>query len=225
MFLNCFLNTNEKGKRFFDDSFQNQKADIQAATDISLRIKRSVDKLGKLSSEAQEKMTGKIQQAFESDVGKNFYELPRSERAEFFRMKFGLTEEIAEGLADSRQLIDTLSRKLYNSHFVDKETRATIESNIGSYFGRSYRAWEDPGYKPDPEIKTEAIEYKYEQRLKEPEVIAKMDSLREEDPSGELLEAYLAQQRDGAAGEVEQYLTYVKDKEVVDFVAQMRGAA
>tara|TARA_A100001515_G_scaffold137741_1_gene130659 strand:- start:946 stop:5715 length:4770 start_codon:yes stop_codon:yes gene_type:complete len=215
----------EKGKRFFDDSFQNQKADIQAATDISLRIKRSVDKLGKLSSEAQEKMTDKIQQAFESDVGKNFYELPRSERAEFFRMKFGLTEEIAEGLADSRQLIDTLSRKLYNSHFVDKETRATIESNIGRYFRRSYRAWEDPGYKPNPEIKTEAIEYKYEQRLKEPEVIAKMDSLREEDPSGELLEAYLARQREGAAGEVEQYLTYVKDKEVVDFVAQMRGAA
>ena len=162
-----------KAQTLFDDSKNAQKAAIQEASNISLRIKKSLDNIGQAAALASAKtgtkegletsatMLSKVTKALEFNSTKDLYELPRSERIEFFRTNFGLTEDLAREVYKSRELIDGFSKRIYNSSTITPDQRASLESGIGSYIRRSYRAWEDPGFVPDSDLKIDAIEATY----------------------------------------------------------------
>ena len=220
-----------KAQRLFDDSKNAQKAAIQEVSGIALRIKKEIDRVGSLTSEGAtatgrttEEVTDQVRKAFEFNATKDLYELPRGERVEFYRTNFGLTPELAEQVYKAREMIDQFSRRLYNNVATTPAMRATIESNLGSYFKRSYRAWEDPGFKPDPALKTDAIEATYNDLMRTPPHAAEIKRLKEQDETGEELEDYLLKVRRQAESEIDDKLEFVQDREVIDFLAQVRGA-
>ncbi len=220
-----------KAQRLFDDSRNAQKAAIQEVSGIALRIKKEIDRVGSLTSEGAtatgrttEEVTDQVRKAFEFNATKDLYELPRGERVEFYRTNFGLTPELAEQVYKAREMIDQFSRRLYNNVATTPAMRATIESNLGSYFKRSYRAWEDPGFRPDPALKTDAVEATYNDLMRTPPHAAEIKRLKEQDGTGEELEKYLLKIRRQAESEIDDKLEFVQDREVIDFLAQVRGA-
>lgn len=66
-----------------------------------------------------------------------------------FSQEYGLPETAVEEIVNARELIDRLSKTITNSDVIDSELRQVIEDNIGTYFNRSYRLFEDARWVPD----------------------------------------------------------------------------
>jgi hypothetical protein len=62
--------------------------------------------------------------------------------------QLGLPVEVAEPVIEARALIDKLSSRLVNSSIPDEALRQVIFDNTGKYLNRSYRLFEDSGFKP-----------------------------------------------------------------------------
>ena len=60
-----------------------------------------------------------------------------------------LTMAVVEELVLARQLIDDLSGAITQSPIPDDKLKGIIENNIGTYFNRSYKLFENPGWVPD----------------------------------------------------------------------------
>ena len=220
-----------KAQTLFEDSRNAQRAAVAEAGAIGNRIKKAIDKVGELTAQGatplgktSEKILEDVKRAFEFNGTKDLYELPRSERIEFYRTSFGLTEELATEIYKARELIDDYSRRIFNSGVISNEQKVILDSNIGSYFRRSYRAWEDPGFMPDPALKPAAIEETYEELLKEPTIAIPLAKIRETDPDGTKVEEYLEGIRKQAEKQVDNQLEFIQDRELVDFLGQVRGA-
>ena len=56
---------------------------------------------------------------------------------------------VVEELVLARQLIDDLSGAITQSPIPDDKLKGIIENNIGTYFNRSYKLFENPGWVPD----------------------------------------------------------------------------
>lgn len=70
-----------------------------------------------------------------------------------------LPEEIRPFVFQMRGAIDSLSKELIGSGYVTPEQAMTIEENLGSYANRSYRLFNEKGYKPSPEDRIAATKY------------------------------------------------------------------
>lgn len=66
-----------------------------------------------------------------------------------FSKEYNLPESAVEEIVNARELIDRLSKTITNSDVIDDELRDVIENNIGTYFNRSYRLFEDNRWMPD----------------------------------------------------------------------------
>ena len=66
-----------------------------------------------------------------------------------FSKEYNLPESAVEEIVNARELIDRLSKTITNSDVIDDELRDVIEDNIGTYFNRSYRLFEDNRWMPD----------------------------------------------------------------------------
>ena len=62
--------------------------------------------------------------------------------------QLGLPVEVAQPVIEARALIDKLSNRLINSSIPDEGLRQVILDNTGKYLNRSYRLFEDTGFKP-----------------------------------------------------------------------------
>ena len=62
--------------------------------------------------------------------------------------QLGLPVEVARPVIEARELIDKLSNRLINSSIPDEALRQVILDNTGKYLNRSYRLFEDTGFKP-----------------------------------------------------------------------------
>jgi hypothetical protein len=70
-----------------------------------------------------------------------------------------LPENIAKEVEQARDLIDEMSGRIINSSIPNDEFREVIAENVGSYIRRSYRLFEDTGYKPSANIRSNAQDY------------------------------------------------------------------
>ena len=70
-----------------------------------------------------------------------------------------LPENIAKEVQQARDLIDEMSGRIINSSIPNDEFREAIAENAGSYLRRSYRLFEDTGYKPSENIRQNATDY------------------------------------------------------------------
>jgi hypothetical protein len=79
-------------------------------------------------------------------------ELPASERPIAVAMKYDIPEDIATLVLASRSQIDQLSAAFLQSGKGSDTLRDVITENIGSYLNRSYRRFEESGYKPSEKV-------------------------------------------------------------------------
>jgi hypothetical protein len=70
-----------------------------------------------------------------------------------------LPENIAKEVEQARDLIDEMSARIIDSSIPNDEFREAIAENAGSYLRRSYRLFEDTGYKPSASIRQNATDY------------------------------------------------------------------
>lgn len=70
-----------------------------------------------------------------------------------------LPDEIIPYVYAMRGQIDNLTRDLIGSGYVTPEQAVTLENNIGAYVNRSYRMFNEMGYKPEPEVMNAAIKF------------------------------------------------------------------
>ncbi len=79
---------------------------------------------------------------------------------------YDVSEDVAKEILNARQLIDNLSGRLANSNIPSGEFRESILENSGEYIRRSYRLFEDSGYKPSESVVRQAEDYLVGQQLK-----------------------------------------------------------
>jgi len=70
-----------------------------------------------------------------------------------------LPENIAKEVEQARDLIDEMSGRIIDSSIPNDDFRQAIAENAGSYLRRSYRLFEDTGYKPSASIRQNATDY------------------------------------------------------------------
>ena len=73
---------------------------------------------------------------------------PITQRAEFLRKLNQFPEEVREPILAARKLQDDLSKLLLDSPYISKTDKKKIADQLGFYARRSYKAFEDPNYKP-----------------------------------------------------------------------------
>jgi lysozyme family protein len=145
----------------FEDSQYAQRQLVSEAENISNRLQKSLRSLG---DEVQtEEMTKKVQASLGDnlDFHKN---VSPSSKIEYVQEQYGFTPEVAEEVINARTLIDNMSKTLANSSIPDNEFKQTILDNSGEYIRRSYRLFEDSGYKPSAQVKDDAIDF-YAQQI------------------------------------------------------------
>ena len=204
-----------KAYNTFRDSQYAQRQTISQAEDISnrltIKMKRIVEdtQQGAFPKADIEKLEGipdRVQEALTTDAS-IIYEMPVDERFEFFATKYNLPENIAKDVAEARKLMDDLSYKIIGSKGFKAEAKASIRSNVGGYMRRSYRLYEDPIYEPDDVVKENAVQYL-------------VDDIMEQTPDIDIEDAFVT-----ARTRVDNILGLEKDKEVVDYLAQVRRVA
>ena len=146
----------------FNDAQYAQRQIVKEAENISNRLQQS---LRNLSDEAAtETATKSVQKALTEDL--SFEVTTKPARIKYVTKKYGVTEEVAEEILNARELIDSLSSSLVNSNIPNKELKSIIAENSGEYFRRSYRLFEDSGYKPSESVVQQAEDYLVDRQLK-----------------------------------------------------------
>ena len=75
------------------------------------------------------------------------------------QLEVPLPDSIAKEVQQARDLIDEMSGRLIDSSIPNDEFREVIAENAGSYIRRSYRLFEDTGYKPSANVRSNARDY------------------------------------------------------------------
>ena len=147
----------------FNDAQYAQRQIVKEAENISNRLQQSLRNLG--DEATTETATKNVQNALREDLG--FHpQVAQEARVRFVMDKYEVSEEIATEVLNARQLIDRLSGRLANSNIPNGEFRETILENSGEYIRRSYRLFEDSGYKPSESVVRQAEDYLVGQQLK-----------------------------------------------------------
>lgn len=140
----------------FNDAQYAQRQLVKEAENISNRLQQSLRSLG--DEATTETATKNVQKALSEDLG--FHpQVAQEARIRYVMDNYKVTEEIAEEILNARRLIDNLSGRLANSNIPNKDFRETIVENSGEYIRRSYRLFEDSGYKPSESVVRQAEDY------------------------------------------------------------------
>jgi len=73
--------------------------------------------------------------------------------------KYKINADIATEVVNARNLIDDLSAKVLNSNVPSADFKEAILENMGMYIRRSYRLYEDAGYRPSSAVLQNARKY------------------------------------------------------------------
>ena len=153
----------EEGFKAQRKSLQNQREIISKTEHIAQRLKNFINedvvRLG------DENIANRVQEALTATVAKKEDKASIS----YFVDNFGLSKELAEQVLDARGLIDDLSENILGTGLTTKKTSEVIAKQAGSYLRRSYRLFEDKGWKPSEDLKNDTIQ----QIMKESDVSAK----------------------------------------------------
>lgn len=186
----------------FEDAQYAQRQLVAQAENISNRLQQS---LRSISDEAvSEQTTKNVQRALEEDLG--FHpQVAQQSRIEYVMNNYDVSADVAEEILNARTLIDDMSKTLANSSIPNQEFKQTILENSGEYIRRSYRLFEDSGYKPSESIRQNAEDFLVQQELKR-------------SPNSSIEEAY-----ENARGQIDAILKQGEDAtEVTDFYSKVR---
>ena len=146
----------ETAKNLFDGSVYAQRATAGEAENVVRKLQHEMRVILDNPSIADKNIAERVQEVITTDI--NFPE-NRENWAQFLKDDFGIPENLAPHVIRSREMIDDLSRRLVHADFLDQGVKDVIEENIGSYLRRSYRLYEDVGWKPSQAIRTDAEDY------------------------------------------------------------------
>jgi len=141
----------EEGFKAQRQSLQNQREIISKAEHITQRLKNFINEdVVRLGDES---IANKVQEALTATVAK------KEDKASinYFINNFGLSKELAEQVLDARGLIDDLSENILGTGLTTKKTSEVIAAQAGSYLRRSYKLFEDKGWKPSEDLKNDTI--------------------------------------------------------------------
>ena len=123
---------------------------FQRTQDLANNLNTKIDNIADKSSryKNREQLADKVQQAFTSGSKKDLKALPVALRKD---------------IAAIRQEVDKMSEMLLQmpNRTVSKEAKEAINKNMGQWFRRSYKLYEEGGWKPSEEIITNAEKYLY----------------------------------------------------------------
>jgi hypothetical protein len=215
-FVNRFLTSKgyltPKAYNAFRDSQYAQRQAIAAAENIGSRLNLALKRAVELSDQKNlpkddinkvQGMPDRVQEALQTDAS-FIYEMPKQERLDFFVTKYGLPKDVAQEVVEARELMDSLGRKTSNSKNFNSDTLNIIKGNVGNYMRRSYRAFEDPAFKPSSQVRENAIAYLRDTLVLEKPEINPEQALKE------------------AQEQVSKILGKADATEVIDYVAQVR---
>ena len=195
----------KKAYNAFRDSQYAQRQTIAAAENIGNRLTLALKNITDVTESSQ--MSERAQGALTTNAD-FIYDLKPEDRLEaatkFYADNFDLTEDVASEIANARLLIDDLSTKIINSKGFSDEAKESIEQNLGSYLRRSYRAYEDPNYRPTTQARKNAVDFL-------------ADDIMEQNPEIDINEAFTK-----AKDQVDKLLGKSDSKEVVDYLAQVQ---
>ncbi len=166
-----------KAKSAFDDSQYAQRSAVSRAEHIATRLTTAMDEMAKnsdvdISDKVQEVLTDpKLR-----DLGRSDRKLALMDIEE----EFGFSTEVAEEVLNARELIDDLSTEITGSSSIPLEIKELVNENIGSYLRRSYRLFEDTGFKPSEDVVTDAREYLVDQSIINSDGMMDIDKAYEE---------------------------------------------
>ena len=186
----------------FQDTQYAQRAIVSRAEHIASRLQIELDNIVDATDSVE--TSKKIQQILTDYL--SFIKGQSKEAAiQDIRDAYGLTQELAAEVYNARNLIDDMSKSLVNSSAVPIELKEVINENAGSYLRRSYRLYEDAGYKPDPIVRRDAQLLLEEDILKSnPELTLEQVQMKADNIIEEIL---------GTAG---------KDVQAFDYMAKVR---
>jgi hypothetical protein len=141
----------------FTDSQYAQRQLVAQAENISSKLQKSLNSLD--DKALTKKVTESVQEALTENWSFNSAKVSPEAYIKYISESYDLPMSAAEAVYDSRVLIDELSRAISTSPASNKVLKEIIGNNAGSYLRRSYRLFEDTGYKPSESIRQNAIDY------------------------------------------------------------------
>ena len=137
--FNMFRNTEASKARWF-----------QRADDLATNLDTKITKIAKKSNryKNKEELADLVQNAFTSRTKKSLKAVPASLRKD---------------IEEARDIVDSFSAQLLELPYrtVSKEAQKSIDQNMGEWFRRSYRLFEEENWKPSKEIISSAEKYMY----------------------------------------------------------------
>lgn len=147
----------------FNDAQYAQRQIVKEAENISNRLQQSLRELG--DEATTEAATKNVQRALSDNL--SFHpQVAKESHVRYIADTYKVSEDIAKEVLNARRLIDDLSGRLANSNIPNGEFRDSILENSGKYIRRSYRLFEDSGYKPSESVVRQAEDYLVGQQLK-----------------------------------------------------------
>jgi hypothetical protein len=180
-----------------------QKALVNDAQFVAEQLDRAI-----ISAIDDPNISKKVFNLLETDVNA-ILKLDVDQQASAMSKKYKVPEDVAEQVLEFRRLQDGLSKRILNMDGFSDEAKEVITENLGKYVRRTYRAYEDAGYKPTKAVKKNAIKYFVDkiqaQAAVDGIVISPKQALKQ------------------AEGEVKKLLK--NDDEMIDYVAQINRVA
>lgn len=150
----------------FEDSVYAQRQQVKYAENVSNRLQKSLDALAEESTEWGKEVTNSVQEALTTPLTFN-RGATRQEKLDIIMEQFDIPETVARETLAAREMIDGLSRNIVGSSAVPPAIKEAVVENSGAYLRRSYRLYEDSGYKPSASVEHDAREYLIAQKLKQ----------------------------------------------------------
>ena len=136
-----------------------ERQTVREAENISNRLSKALDRLP-IDSVSEENITTFLTQSLNASsefykglITKGEYE----DSALRVAQSMGIPDDVAQELILARNLIDDLSAKLADSSIPNEQFKEIITANSGEYIRRSYRLFEDSGFKPDESLKAQVV--------------------------------------------------------------------
>lgn len=129
-----------KAYNAFNDAQYAQRQVVAQAESISNRLQQAIRNIGDEVDSSE--LVERINKALAGE-----------------ELEVPLPANIAKEVEQARELIDEMSGRIINSSIPNDEFKEVISENAGSYLRRSYRLFEDTGYKPSANIRSNAQDY------------------------------------------------------------------
>mgnify|MGYP006397855757 FL=1 len=160
------------------------------------------------STNNNKELVSKTTKLLETDLNK-ILALKPDEQVSALSKKYNVPEDVASEVLSFRKLQDNLTKRIINMDGFSAEAKETLTKNLGAYIRRTYRAYEDPNYKPTVKVMEEAEQYYVTQ--------IKNKALKDGRPITDVKALKQAQH---------QIKAQLKNKdEVIDYVAQVNRVA